>query len=154
MILMNGDHAALVGHCAPYIRDIDTEFHEKLMVMEALPPPELLTEQNYTSLCGPQPIVKPWFPEGIKGLPSDAMYTAIAAVYILKHCKNTFDGFKEAIRLGGDVDSIAAIVTGILAGKYGLATLPKYMLERVEGSIMLENLAEAYELKRGNESTF
>lgn len=68
------------------------------------------------------------------------MYTAISALYILKYAKDTFDGFKEAILIGGDVDSLASIVTGILAGKYGLSSMPDYMKTEVEGIEMLEKL--------------
>jgi len=44
--------------------------------------------------------------------------------------------------MGGDVDSLAAIITGILAGKYGLQSLPKFMIDNVEGKEKLECLAK------------
>jgi len=59
--------------------------------------------------------------------------TAISSLYILKHAPDTFTGLQYAINLGGDVDSIAAICTGILAGRYGLDSLPKFMREETEG---------------------
>ena len=34
--------------------------------------------------------------------------------------------------LGGDVDSVASLTTGIMAARTGLDSLPQYMLERIE----------------------
>ena len=55
------------------------------------------------------------------------------------------EALQNSVYLGGDVDSVASITTGILAGKYGLDSLPKYMLEKVEGKKYLENLASHFE---------
>lgn len=144
LVVKQGAHQGLIPYCAKFIRSVDREFHERLIAIDQLPSSQMLSDEDYESLCGPQPTIKPWFPEGIKGLPSDAMYTALSALYILKNTQNTYEGFREAIRLGGDVDSIASIVTGILAGRYGLDSLPTYMLENVEGRTMLESLAEVW----------
>ena len=48
-----------------------------------------------------------------------------------------------AILLGGDVDSIASVCTGILAGRYGLNSLPQFMIDKVEGKDKLEKLASS-----------
>jgi ADP-ribosylglycohydrolase len=141
LIVEKNDPTYLIPYCLQFIKSIDLEFYEKLKIIDLLPNFENLMEKDYKILCGPQPILKPWFPEGINGLPSDAMYTAFCALYILKHATNTFDGFKAAINLGGDVDSIASIVTGILAGNYGIDSLPKFMISSFEGREMLEELS-------------
>lgn len=140
LILMSDNKEKIIQYCANYVKQVDTEFYHKLILADKLPSPKNLKDEEYEILCGQQPIVKSWFPEGIKGLPTDAMYTAISALYILKYAKDTFDGFKEAILIGGDVDSLASIVTGILAGKYGLSSMPDYMKTEVEGIEMLEKL--------------
>ena len=92
-------------------------------------------------LCGSQPIEPPYFLSGIEGLPSDSKYTAGVVLYILKHIANPFEGLKYAIRIGGDVDSIASIVTGILTARYGLKSLPLFMFKNVEGKEYLEQIA-------------
>lgn len=45
---------------------------------------------------------------------------------------------------GGDVDSLASITTGIMAGRAGLDSLPDWMMQQVEGRAYLENLAERF----------
>jgi ADP-ribosylglycohydrolase len=49
------------------------------------------------------------------------------------------------IYLGGDVNSIASITTGILAGKTGLDTLPNLMLGKVKGTEYLKGIAQDFE---------
>lgn len=113
---------------------------------DKLPLPEELTEKDYEVLCGPQPI--PYLAKEknfiLYGLPCESLLTATAAVYILKHSNNAFEGLKNSINLGGDVDSIAAITTGILAGKYGLDSLPEFMKEQTEGKEKIKELAEKF----------
>jgi ADP-ribosylglycohydrolase len=48
--------------------------------------------------------------------------------------------------LGGDVDSIASIVTAIMAGLHGLDGLPTFMLENVEGYDYIVNIAQNFEV--------
>lgn len=47
------------------------------------------------------------------------MRTAGCALYLLKWHRDIFESFKESIRMGGDVDSLAAIVVGILGMHIG-----------------------------------
>lgn len=134
----------IIDYCLSFIQNIDNEFCEKLKTANSFPSFNQISETQYSTLCGPQPIIKPYYPEGITGLPSDAMYTTISALYILKHSHSTFEGFKQAIYLGGDVDSLASIITGILGGVYGLNSLPPYMAEMVERKSELIKLAEQW----------
>ena len=76
------------------------------------------------------------------------MRTSISSLYIIKHSPDAFTGLKHAINLGGDVDSIAAICTGILAGRFGLKSLPQYLLEQTEGITKLEKLASEFNSSR------
>lgn len=148
------DHHNLIPYCLNYISDKETI--ETLTLVNNLPKPEQLVEQNYELLCGPQPIKKKEFLEGMYGLPSNAMFTAISALYMIKHSNSAFEGLKNSIRLGGDVDSLASIVVGILAGKYGIDDIPRYMIENVEGPAYLNQLAISFQnflaLKTFNQS--
>lgn len=135
----------LIPYCQSFIKGIDQETFLLLNAVDKLPAPEYLTEKDYTILGGPQPIEKPRFLAGIKGVPSDAMLTAATVLYLLKHAKDAFSGLKQAILMGGDVDSLAALVTGILAAKYGIGSLPQFMIDKVEGKQKLMTLAAKME---------
>jgi hypothetical protein len=52
--------------------------------------------------------------------------------------------------MGGDVDSLAAICTGILAGRYGLGSIPSFLLEQTEGISRLTKLASEYDTSRAH----
>ncbi|WP_293897550.1 ADP-ribosylglycohydrolase family protein [Sporocytophaga sp.] len=145
LIIKKLESEKIIDYCLPFIQNIDTEFYEKLKTVNTFQNFSQLSESEYSNLCGAQPIIKPYYPEGITGLPSDAMYTALSTLYILKHSKSTFEGFKQAIYLGGDVDSVASIITGILAGRYGLDSMPHYMKENVEGKAKLLKLADLWQ---------
>ncbi|EAY25060.1 ADP-ribosylglycohydrolase family protein [Microscilla marina] len=134
----------IIFYCAEFIKDIDSDTFNLIFQVESLPPPSELTEQDYIVLCGPQPIEPPKFLAGIKGLPSDAYHTSACVLYLLKHSKSAFEGLKNAILMGGDVDSIASICTGILSGKYGISSLPHFMIESVEGKPYLNDLARRF----------
>lgn len=136
-------HDELIPYCLGYI--IDEETIERLQAADRLHGPDLLEGKDFEILCGPQPLQKGEFIEGLNGLSSNAMYTAIAALYFIKHSRSAFEGLKHSINLGGDVDSLASIVTGILAGKYGIDSLPAYMTEHVEGVPYLKEIAKAFE---------
>lgn len=136
-------HEELISYCLPYISDQETI--EKLEAADKLYGPDLLEGKDFEVLCGPQPLQKKEFIEGLYGLSSNAMYTAIAALYFIKHSRSAFEGLKHSINLGGDVDSLASIVTGILAGKYGIGDLPAYMIENVEGVTYLKEIAKDFE---------
>ncbi len=136
-------HQNIISYCIPFISDEETI--EILKQVNQLLGPDELKEREFEWLCGPQPIKKKEFLEGMYGLPSNAMFTAISALYMIKHSHSAFEGLKNSIRLGGDVDSLASIVVGILAGKYGIADIPSYMIENVEGVSYLRTLAKEFE---------
>lgn len=143
-LLVEGvEQEALIPYCLNHISDAETI--EKLKAADQLHGPGLLQGKDFEVLCGPQPLQKKEFIEGLYGLSSNAMYTAISALYFIKHSRSAFEGLKHSIKLGGDVDSLASIVTGILAGKYGIDDLPAYMRQNVEGTIYLKTLAGAFE---------
>lgn len=142
-LLIKGiSHQDIISYAINYISDKETI--ETLESVNALPEPEKLDGKDFELLCGPQPIQRKEFLEGMYGLPSNAMYTAIAALYMIKHSFSAYEGLKNSIRLGGDVDSLASIVVGILAAKYGIKSIPNYMLENVEGVPYLKQIANLY----------
>lgn len=134
----------LIGYCLKYISDPETI--ETLKAVDKLPAPGLLTEKDFELLCGPQPLPRKEFLEGLNGLPSNAMFTATTAVYTIKHSNSAFEGLKNSINVGGDVDSLASIVVGILAGLHGIESLPGYMLQNVEGVVYLKELASKFKV--------
>lgn len=137
-------HEDLISYCVGWITDQETI--ERLELADRLHAPEFLEGKDFEVLCGPQPLQKKEFIAGLYGLSSNAMYTAIASLYFIKHSRSAFEGLKHSINLGGDVDSLASIVTGILAGKYGIGDLPSYMIENVEGVPYLKEIAKEFEL--------
>lgn len=133
----------LIAYASKFVTDAETI--DLLKRADLLPDPESLSDADFEVLCGPQPLPRKEFIEGLYGLSSNAMYTAVSALYFIKHGRSAFDGLKHSIRLGGDVDSLASIVTGILAGKYGISDIPGYMLQSVEGVSYLKEIARKFE---------
>ncbi|MGV8086731.1 MAG: ADP-ribosylglycohydrolase family protein [Candidatus Woesearchaeota archaeon] len=145
IIVQEGELKSVIKQCSKFIDDKDTK--ELLFKADKLDIPESLDESGYSILCGDEQPIPFMLKYGktVYGLPCASMRTAVSALYMLKHSKDTFTGLKNSINLGGDIDSLAAICTGILGGRFGLESLPKFMLEQVEGRIKLEKLAEEFE---------
>ncbi len=144
LVINGGKQHDIIDYCQRFIDEEDT-----LRLLEEanrLVPPEELSDAGYEVLCGPQPI--PFFASrgnDLYGLPCASMRTGVSSLYVVKHSPDAFTGLKHAINLGGDVDSVAAICTGILAGKHGLGSLPSFMKENVEGREKFEALATRFE---------
>jgi ADP-ribosylglycohydrolase len=141
LLVEKKDKKQLFDYCIRQITEEETI--EKLKLADALPAPGELQEKDFEVLCGPQPLQRSEFIEGLYGLSSNAMYTAVSALYLLKHSTSPFEGLKHSIRTGGDVDSLAAIVVGILAGQYE-NDLPEYMIQNVEGKPYLATIATGF----------
>lgn len=144
-LVENGATEGLIPYCLQKI-ELDEGYQNYLQAVNELPAYDELSEANLSLLCGPQPIEVPYFLPGIKGLPSDSKYTAGAVLYILKQASDAFDALKKSVYLGGDVDSLAALTTGILAGRFGVESLPAYMIEAVEGKDYLRKIAEMWDM--------
>jgi ADP-ribosylglycohydrolase len=144
LLKKNISQSDLIKYCLQFISDEETIFF--LEKADALSSYELLKEIDFETLCGPQPLPKKEFLEGLFGLPSNSMFTAICALYIIKHSFNAFDALKKSIFIGGDVDSLAAITVGIAAGKFGIDSIPKFMIDNVEGKEYLMQISENFEL--------
>lgn len=139
-LVEKGTAEGLVPYCLQKI-ELDEGYLIYLRNVDKLPDYEDLSYADFSLLLGVQPIQEPYFLPGIKGLPSDSKYTAGAVLYILKHASDAFDALKKSVHLGGDVDSLAALTTGILAGRLGVQSLPEYMIEAVEGKGYLRKIA-------------
>ena len=139
-LVEDGTAEGLIPYCLQKI-ELDEGYQNYLQIVNELSAYEDLSEADFSMLLGPQPIQEPYFLPGIKGLPSDSKYTAGAVLYILKQSSDAFDALKKSVYLGGDVDSLAALTTGILAGRLGVQSLPEYMIEAVEGRYYLRKIA-------------
>lgn len=147
MLIEKGAQIDIIKHCKEFIRDIDEETYAYLSDIDMLANNiDELTETpspEFERLVGPQPAV---LNETLvfEGLNVDAMRTAGTMLYILKHSESTFEAFRRAILIGGDVDSLAAIVTGIMGGRFGLDDLPEFLVEGVEGRERIKELAHQF----------
>ena len=144
ILVEKGEEKDLINYCLNTIK-LDEEYIEYLNAIQVLPNYDSLKTNQFKILLGNQPIEPPYFLDGIKGLPSDSKYTAGAVLYILKWSIDAFDALKKSIYLGGDVDSIASITTGIKAAQHGLDSLPKFMLENVEGKDYLLKIEKEFQ---------
>lgn len=133
----------IISYCITFIDEPETI--ALLKAADKLPAPDSLAETDYEILCGPQPIREDQFLPGICGLPSNAMQTAVCVLYVLKHAQTPFEALKYSVNIGGDVDSLASICTGLLSGKHGIGDIPSYMIENVEGRAYLAEIAEQFE---------
>ncbi len=138
-LVKKGKQQEVISYCQEKIK-LNKEYKTYFQQVAQLPVYESLNDTHFEILCGSQPIQKPYFLPGIKGVPSDSMYTAGCVLYILKHSQTTMDALRKSIHLGGDVDSVASITTAIMASRTGLKSIPSFMLERVEGKKYLEKI--------------
>eukprot|EP00929_Paragymnodinium_shiwhaense_P076050 TRINITY_DN3900_c0_g1_i1.p1 TRINITY_DN3900_c0_g1~~TRINITY_DN3900_c0_g1_i1.p1 ORF type:complete len:384 (+),score=112.78 TRINITY_DN3900_c0_g1_i1:95-1246(+) len=132
--------AASAALLAGELREALTEEH--LQKLDALPDYHEfgerfcdMPENVHELLCGLQPCP---YQEGMHGIWSDAMRTAGVVLYILKWQRGPLDALKASVDVGGDVDSVAALVLGVIGGTSGLrfgeeGGLPWFLLEEVEG---------------------
>lgn len=143
LLVKKGNPLNIIDYCFEKIR-LNDEYKEYLKEVNNLELIEELNEYQLTILCGKQPIERPYFLPGIKGVPSDSKYTTGAVLYILKNSETPFDALKKSVFLGGDVDSVASITTGIMAGKFGLKDIPNFMIEKIENILYLEEVANRF----------
>lgn len=146
LIIKNGNPREIIDYCINKI-NLNKEFETYLKAVEKLPDYDELREIDFEILCGTQPIEPPYFLPGIKGVPSDSKFTTGCVLYVLKNSKTAFEALKKSVYLGGDVDSVASISTGIMAGRFGIESIPNFMLENVEGKTYLKQIANTFEEK-------
>lgn len=141
MMVLREDPLKLIRYCRNAV-PLNSRYDQQLELVDNLPDYDQLAEAEFVILCGPQPIQAPYFLPGIQGVPSDAFYTTASVLYVLKHSKSAMDALRKSIYLGGDVDSVAFLATGLLAARCGIESLPTYMLTQVEGYDYLLALAQ------------
>jgi len=146
LLVKKGNPELLIAYCMDKI-EMNEEYKQYLTAVNELCDYDELKEHEMKLLCGNQPIEAPYFLPGIKGVPSDSKYTTGCVLYILKQSKDAMDALRKSVNLGGDVDSVASITTGIMAGILGLKSIPQFMIENVEGKEYLEALAKQFKEK-------
>jgi ADP-ribosylglycohydrolase len=149
LLKKNGDRRSIISYCKEKV-DLNEEYEIYLSAIDSLGNYEGLTDEGLEILCGSQPIKTPYFLSGIKGVPSDSKYTTGSVLYVLKNSTNAMDALQKSIMLGGDVDSVASITTGIMSGLHGLESIPKFMLDHVEELNYLTELGNKFEKKYKN----
>jgi len=150
ILVKKGDPANIIEYCFDKVI-LNDEYKSYLTEVNKIGSYENLRAEELTVLCGNQPIAAPYFLSGINGVPSDSKFTTGAVLYILKNATNAFDALKKAVLLGGDVDSIASITAGIMAGRFGLKEIPSFMINNIENSAYLEEIANNFNDKIRNE---
>lgn len=145
ILVKNGDPEKIIDYCFDTV-ELNSEYRDYLKKVNMIATNKPLTENDFRILCGDQPIKSPYFLPGIKGVPSDSKFTSGCVLYILKVSKTPFEALKKSVNIGGDVDSLASVTTGILSGKMGLSSIPQFMLENVEGISYLKEKAKQFEL--------
>ncbi len=145
LIQKNGNVKDVIAYCFKTV-SLNEEYKAYLRLIEDLPDYNDLTNNDFVILCGKQPIEAPYFLSGIHGMPSDSKYTTGCVLYILKQSADAFDALQKSIYLGGDVDSVASITTGIMTGIHGLESIPNYMIANVEGKNYFKKIAENLKL--------
>lgn len=104
---------------------------------------EDFSEESRLEFTGPS-FKRFWDQKEILGLPSDALRTAMTALYIIINTDNSFGALKETIYMGGDVDTLAAITLGISVGLYGLGDIPVELIPMLENSERIIRLGEDF----------
>jgi len=135
-----GDSHSLISFLVSNFEDEEIKW--MLLAIDNLPAPDKLSEDDYLFLHGEQPLPYIKWDTNIYGLPCANMKTAYNVVYVMKHSLSAFDALKTSINMGGDVDSLAAVCTGIAAGRYGLESLPEFLLEKTEGLSRMDDLGQ------------
>ena len=143
ILIKNGKPGEVISYCQQTVL-LNEEYQSYLNQVEKLPVYEKMNAATFEILCGHQPIEEPYFLPGIKGVPSDSKYTTGCVLYVLKHSQTAMDALRKSVHLGGDVDSVASITTAIFAGRMGLKSIPKFMIENVEGKRYLEEIGIAF----------
>ncbi|MCX5689994.1 MAG: ADP-ribosylglycohydrolase family protein [Planctomycetota bacterium] len=67
-----------------------------------------------------------------KGVSGYVLHTVPMAIFLwLRNAGRVHEGIDAAVRLGGDTDSVAAIVGGLIAAADGGASLPEDLIGRI-----------------------
>lgn len=123
-----------------YLRQVD-----KLPDYHTLP--RGMRDMDLSVLCRGR---SPFGSRRIDGMPCDALVTAGMTLYMLKHHRTPIDTLRQCLLVGGDVDSLAAVCLGVVAGKEGLQLdtpdgIPSSLVHNLEGVDYLINMATMWE---------
>jgi ADP-ribosylglycohydrolase len=140
----------------------DLETWEYLASVEKLPKPgpmdtayeSFVSDADLETLCGQQPVWQaPQRPRTVRGLNADAMRTLGCVLWLLKHhdTGKPMQSLMRSLCIGGDVDSLAALVLGMVGGREGLRIgeasgdgLPLFMLQQLEAAEYIVETASKF----------
>ena len=77
------------------------------------------------------------------------VHTLLAAFWVLYRTEDFATGVKLAVRLGGDTDTLAAVVGGVAGLYYGLASVPESWLNGLQKRELLEQTAHEFARRLG-----
>ena len=143
LLILKLPASELISKCSHFVLGMDSEFDQYLEKVDRLGS-ELASFDDYCLLVGPQPIKSFMTGQMIIGLNSDAMRTAGAALYLLKFCKTPLEALTKSIQIGGDVDTLASIVLGIVCGTCSDSDLPGWLFDQLEHVQELTDFADHY----------
>ena len=143
LLILKLPQSNLISSCRKFVLGMDLETDTYLEKIDQLGN-KLDTFEDYCLLVGPQPITSFMTGEMIIGLNSDAMRTAGTALHLLKFCKTPFEALTRSILIGGDVDTLASIVVGIVSGIKNEVDLPNWMFEQLEHVKELTEFADKF----------
>jgi ADP-ribosylglycohydrolase len=90
-----------------------------------------------------------WTPPAT-GIPLDAIETVAAVLYVLRRAEGLGDGIEGAVLLGGDTDTVAALVAGVLGARGAdPAELSWLGLVQLPDASLIKALASGLAEKRG-----
>jgi ADP-ribosylglycohydrolase len=142
-LLVAGDSCspeALCAEIAASMESVDPAFAGMVRELPLLLHEEAATAIHTIAWSG---MTKPEFPEPI--ITPFVIPTVLAALWtVLRHPDSWGQAVATVIRLGGDVDTLGAIVGALMGAKVGAQNIPPHLLESVLNRDALQTLALRY----------
>lgn len=130
--------SAFCGLIANSCRPINAEVADLLQRLpDALHSSNVLEFLAHSGRASPEfkrPIISPF-----------VIPTVLASIYcILTHLDSWIDAVTTAVRLGGDVDTLGAIVGGLAGARHGIDAIPDNLIDDLQDSNDIQVLAAKY----------
>lgn len=135
----NSEEKPFYYDIAQSIENIDSQFSKYLLEIPNYPQKsdETLNFIAWSGMHYPEfdkPIITPF-----------VIPTVLAALWVvMKHPNSWSDAVSEVIGLGGDVDTLGAIVGGLMGAKLGISSIPNHLIQHLVKKEKLTKMAEKY----------